>query len=201
MKSVITIDGPVASGKSTIARLLACSLGFFYLNSGLLYRSIAYVVLKDHLSCLPDDAQLQTYLDLERLTYTWTRDGQSQVAWDGHDITPLLKTPLIDACSSQLAERAIMRDFIFALQHRIAHTHSIVAEGRDLGSAVFPDATVKFFVTADATIRAQRWQGLQKKLGRQFTLDEAIASITQRDTRDCPGPSYCPTRSHYHRHF
>ena len=181
---IITIDGPVASGKSTVAHLLARKLGIKHLSSGLFYRAIAHVVLYKHPSCTLEDEQLGPYLNPDRFIYQWADDGQAHILYDHVDITSLLKTPTIDACAARLAERAIMRDFILIMQHTLAQHHSLVAEGRDLGSVVFPDATVKFFLTADLHVRAHRWQALQKKLGTELSVPEALDLVAQRDTRD-----------------
>jgi len=181
---IITIDGPVASGKSTVAHLLALRLGIKHLSSGLFYRAIAYMVLKHHPSCTLEDEQLHSYLQPDRFAYRWADEGQAHISYDHIDITSHLKTPIIDACAARLAERAIMRDFILLMQHTLAERHSLVAEGRDLGSVVFPNATVKFFLTADLAVRAHRWQALQKKLNVELTTQEAIDLITQRDKRD-----------------
>lgn len=181
---IITIDGPVASGKSTVAHLLARRLNIKHLSSGLFYRAVAYVVLHNHPSCTLEDEQLQPYLDPDRFTYRWTNNGQAYIAYDHVDITSQLKTPTIDACAARLAERAIMRDFILIMQHTLAQQYSLVAEGRDLGSVVFPHATVKFFLTADLQVRARRWQALQEKLGTELSMHEALDLVAQRDTRD-----------------
>ena len=181
---IITIDGPVASGKSTVAHLLAKKLGIKHLSSGLFYRSVAYIALQEHPSCNLHDEQLQRYLEPEHFMYQWTDTGQAYILYKHKNITPFLKTPAIDACAARLAERSCVRDFILLMQHTLAQTYSLIAEGRDLGSVVFPEATVKFFLTAELTVRAQRWQELQKNLGITLTVSQAIELISQRDTRD-----------------
>jgi cytidylate kinase len=185
---IITIDGPAASGKSSAARCLAQKLGFYYLYSGLLYRGCAYVLLKAGFTkkefARIDPGSVSTYYNVKRIRYLYTLNHGEQLFFDGADITAQLKTPKIDEASSLLAENPAIREAIRLVQQEYSATTNIVADGRDMGTAVFPHANVKFFLTASVEARAQRWQHAQATVGNNFTIEEATAILTERDHRD-----------------
>lgn len=185
---IITIDGPAASGKSSAARCLAQKLGFYYLYSGLLYRGCAYVLLKAGFTrkefARIDPGSVSTYYNVKRIRYLYTLNHGEQLFFDGVDITAHLKTPKIDEASSLLAENAAIREAIRLVQQEYSATSNIVADGRDMGTVVFPHAEVKFFLTASVEARAQRWQRAQDNVGNSFTIEEATAILTERDHRD-----------------
>jgi cytidylate kinase len=184
---IITIDGPTASGKSTIAAELAKKLHFYFLSSGILYRALAYLLIKDghsigsfaHLK----EKDLAPYFT-EKFSYSYSPEKGSIVLFNNEDITSHLKTKNIDTASSIIALNPIARQILLSLQHIIAHNYDIIVEGRDTGSVVFPNADLKFFITADAHERAKRWQKDQEKKGNKFTLDQALKEIQERDYRD-----------------
>jgi len=185
---IITIDGPAASGKSSAARCVAQKLGFYYLYSGLLYRACAYVLLKEgytkkkfaHLN----PTAVSTFYNVKRIRYLYSLNHGEQIFFDGRDITPYLKTPKVDEASSLLAENPAIREAIRLVQQEYSATSNIVADGRDMGTAVFPHADLKFFLTASVEVRAQRWQQDQTKRGNSFTLQEARELLIERDQRD-----------------
>lgn len=186
---IITIDGPVASGKTTAGRNLAKQLGFYYLYSGLLYRALAYLLVQH---CLYQDDELDNpkaedvnvYLDQKRFIYRYDDQFEERIYFDTQDITPHLKTSAIDSAASILSANKLVRDAITALQRELARHFDIVIDGRDAGSVVFPGADVKFFLTASVEERAKRWQNQQATQGLDFTIDEAIKKISTRDKRD-----------------
>jgi len=186
---IITIDGPTASGKSTIARLLAKKLGIYYLGTGLLFRGAAYLLL-EHKSYSEDDLlnpqkeDIVLYLDPERFIYKGDQSCDGKVFFDGTDLTPFLKTSCIDAAASILSMNRLVREALLRIGRACGATVDLVAEGRDVGSVVFPHAEVKFFLTADTSVRAERWKTQQEKKGNRFSLSEAIDNITARDKRD-----------------
>ena len=190
---VITIDGPVASGKSTIARLLAQELGFYYLYTGLLYRGLA-AILVTHYGY--DEAQLKhprkedldDLLTGNRFEYRY-EDGEPQIYFEGKAITGLLKTREVDNWSSISSADPAVRHAVLERQVSIGKLYNVVADGRDTGSVVFPDAVCKIFLTASLEVRAARWQSDQEKLGKLFSLDESMQIVAERDERD-------RTRSH-----
>ena len=170
---IITIDGPVASGKSTVARLLAKKLNYQYLNTGLMFRAVAYLLYIKN----------QT-LNLSELTYTYTPDTGAQMLYQDHNITPLLKTPEMDQLASQVATQPEVRTALLEYQQQLAQEHDVVAEGRDTGTVVFPNAEYMFFITASLAIRAERWQGFQHQKGNEYSLAESKEIIKERDSRD-----------------
>jgi CMP/dCMP kinase len=190
---IITIDGPTASGKSSVAQGLAKKLGFHCLSSGMLYRALAYILIEYFGYSLekvsnPNVQNIYAALDSRRFSYTIDIQGCGQVSFDGKDITPFLKSESISQASSIMATNKGVRDTLDALQRTLAQQFDIVTEGRDMGSVVFPHADVKFFLTASLDERARRWQDVQKKLGAVISLDEAKRQIQERDTRDRERP-------------
>lgn len=186
---VITFDGPSASGKSTVAQKVADTLGFYYLNTGFLYRALTYVLTyvyglsQDQLLDL-SQAQLDAVNFFSRLHYSYAPATGVVITYDDQVITPYLKDAAIDQLVSLISPQAVVRITMAALQRKIAHNHSCVAEGRDVGTVVFPHATYKFYITASLEVRAQRWQEMQKKFGYHFSLQEAQKEVAARDYKD-----------------
>ena len=187
---IVTIDGPVASGKSTLGRMIAKHLGYYYLYSGLLFRALAYLlvnkeVYKEDNLRNPHADDVGTYLDPERLLYHYDDQFQERIFFDGVDITPHLKSRFIDKMTSVLSTSKSVRKLIANLQRHIARKYDdIIVDGRDVGSVVFPDATVKFFLTAPLELRAERWRQQQTKIGNSFSREQAIKIVNERDKRD-----------------
>ncbi|MDR3646097.1 MAG: (d)CMP kinase [Candidatus Babeliales bacterium] len=172
---IITIDGPVASGKSFLARELANKLGFYYLNSGLLYRGLAFVIL--------NNPSLDIKTIISHLKYFY--DGHKEsIKYDDKDITPFLKTPQIDQASSIMSADPHVREILLDFQRNFAKQNDLVTDGRDCGSVVFENADVKIFLTASIKVRAKRWQHDQELKGNIYSQEECEAIITDRDKRD-----------------
>lgn len=186
---IITIDGPTASGKSTVGRLVAKKLGYYYLYTGLLYRALAYLLLKDHGYTLdtiadPDLALVDTLLDPKRLVYRYDADDRERIFFDGSDITSHLKGDRIGQGASIVSTNSEIREKLNALQRAIANDHNVVIDGRDSGSVVFPHAEHKFFLTASEDERAWRWKKQQEQRGEVVTLAQAKQFVNSRDARD-----------------
>lgn len=186
---IITIDGPVASGKSTIARMSAEHLDFYYLNTGLLYRAITYILLNLHDYTQKDLAAVKAEdiskcIDINRFFYSYTAREGSTIVYDNNDITGFLKDPLIDKSVSIISPQKAVREMLSNLQRSIAKDHDVVIEGRDVGSVVFPNADYKFFLTASLEVRAKRWQSYQVKKGNSYSLDQVKELVEQRDLND-----------------
>lgn len=187
---IITIDGPVASGKSSVALFLAHDLKFYYLYTGLLYRGVAYILAQHYRytpsmmhSPLPDD--LYDILHNHQFVYGYTVEEKGAfITFDKEDITPFLKTAAVDAWSSCISASLPVRQAILHLQVTIAEEYNIVADGRDMGTVVFPQAAHKFYLTADKEIRALRWQNDQRRRENNVSLQESIECIQDRDNRD-----------------
>jgi cytidylate kinase len=175
---IVTIDGPAGSGKSTAARGLAARLAFDYLDTGAMFRAVGLVLLNrgidptDHAAVEPVLAEI--LLDMP----------PGKVILDGRDVTAAIRAAAVAQTASKAAVIPAVRRFLAAEQRRIAEGRNIVCEGRDQGTAVFPDAPCKFFVTADPRARAERRFREILDKGEAATLDEVLAAQIERDTRD-----------------
>ena len=186
---IITIDGPVASGKSTVSRMLAQKLNYYYLCSGLLYRALGYLLINKYGYTLetvgsPKHEDIMHCFDPHKFLYQYAQDTQERIVFEGLDITAQLKERFMDKVASVVSVNEQVRTAVTQIQRDIASEHNIVTDGRDVGSVVFPHAEYKFFVTASAEVRAARWRKDQEKYGNHFSADEAVAIITDRDERD-----------------
>jgi cytidylate kinase len=183
---VITIDGPVASGKSSVAQELANRLNFYYLNTGLLYRSIAYILSTvKHKVLEVEPVQLLTIDDLsfvQDLIYEYS-NGKPHIFYDGQEITSALYAARMDQGASIVSACPAVRQALLSLQRSIAQKHDLVADGRDCGSVIFPQAEIKFFLTADVDVRAHRLHNDPRRNVTQ-TFDDIKTSLIQRDERD-----------------
>lgn len=186
---IITIDGPVASGKSTVSRILADKLELYYICSGLIYRAIAYLLVNRY-GYTPETLAHVRKEDLEqctspqRLQYNYDTLSQERIFFDHEDITAYLKDKFIDHITSMVSVDKNVRKAVTAIQRDIADDHDIVIDGRDVGSVVFPNAQLKFFITASVAVRAERWRKDQERYDNYVSADEAVALVTERDERD-----------------
>jgi len=180
---IIAIDGPAASGKGTIARQVAAALGFHYLDSGAVYRLAALAALRSGLSL--DDgpalARLAQGVHLEFLP-----DGR--VLLDGTDATEAIREEAVGQAASRVAVHAPLRDSLLQLQRRTCRTPGLVAEGRDMGTVVFPQARLKVFLTASAAARASRRHEQLRAQGQHPDLDTLVEDLRLRDERDAHRP-------------
>jgi len=184
---IVTIDGPTASGKSSVARDLAYHLSMYYLYSGLLYRGIAYLLWQSYgydYSMIANVRKEDLDACVASLSYVFSPARGALLYADSHDITSHLKLSYIDNLSSIVSINAQVRDTVYHLQHTIADTHDIVVDGRDTGTSVFPHATYKFYLTAHDAIRARRWQQDQYKRGKTYTFAESLQKLRARDHQD-----------------
>jgi CMP/dCMP kinase len=181
-KYVVTVDGPAGSGKSTVGRLLAQKLSYVYLDTGALYRAMALKVL---MASLPPDNR-EKIADLCGSTAIALRecDGATRIVLDGEDVTELIRTPEISMLASTISALPEVRDALLSVQRDSARDGGIVAEGRDMGTVVFPGADVKFFLTASAGERSRRrWLELRDR-GHKVSLEEVLREVVQRDRQD-----------------
>ncbi len=181
---VITIDGPTASGKGTITRLLAQRLGWRILDSGALYRLVA---LAAHKHSIPLDAAgslqpLAAHLDVEFAVDEGS--GEIVTLLEGEDVTQDLRSETCGNAASQVAQIARVREALLARQRAFREPPGLVADGRDMGTVVFPDAVLKIFLTASAEERASRRYNQLKDKGLGVTMRGLLDEIAERDTRD-----------------
>ncbi|HKW89670.1 MAG TPA: (d)CMP kinase [Candidatus Acidoferrales bacterium] len=181
-KLVIAIDGPVGSGKSTVARRVADLLGYTYIDSGAMYRAVALKALRQKVSL--DSARQLEALAAETRIDLRPADGHQRVLLDDEDVTVTIRTPEVSQAASRVAVIPGVRHVLVAEQRRAGREGGVVMEGRDIGSVVFPDAELKIFLTASDEIRAQRrWREHQQK-GDKIDLAKTLEEIHERDKRD-----------------
>jgi len=179
---IIAIDGPVGSGKSTLARRVAALLGYTYIDTGAMYRSVALKALRRQIS-LDDTTQL-TSLARETRIDLRAEDGTQRVFLDGEDVTVAIRTPEVAQAASKIAVVPALRKVLVAEQRRAGERGGVVMEGRDIGSVVFPDAQLKIFLTASPEIRAERrWREHQQK-GDAIDIARTLEEVRERDRRD-----------------
>ncbi len=175
---IITIDGPAGTGKSTTAKTLADRLGFEVLDTGAMYRAVALAVIRHRVE--PDDeAAIQPLLRETRVQV------QGPKVWlNDEDVTELIRDPEVSQAASRVASLPVVRRFLMELQRSAAKGRNIIAEGRDQGTVVFPEAQVKFFLTADPAERAERRRRELAARGVCRSIDDVLAEQNERDRRD-----------------
>jgi cytidylate kinase len=179
---IIAIDGPAGVGKSSVAKLLAARLGYLYLDTGALYRAIAWKVL--HKQVEPaDHARVAGLLETTSIHMQF-QNGSMQVVVDGRDVTGELRTPEVTSAASIVSAIPRVREWLLPVQREIGQRGSVVAEGRDIGTKVFPFAPLKFFLDADATVRAERRHRELVAAGHREALETTYQDLSGRDTRD-----------------
>jgi len=179
---IIAIDGPVGSGKSTLARRVAELMGYVYIDTGAMYRSIALKALRRGVAL--DAADSLTALASNTRIDLRAQDGGQQVLLDGEDVTSAIRTPEVAQAASKVAVVPGVRRVLVAEQRRAGGQGGVVMEGRDIGTVVFPDAELKIFLTASPETRAERrWREHQQK-GDAIDLARTLDEIRERDRRD-----------------
>jgi len=181
-KLIIAIDGPVGSGKSTVARRVADLLGYTHLDSGAMYRAVAWKALCDGIP-LDSPAELEALASRVRIDLV-PRGGKLHVILDGEDITDWIRTPEVSHAASLVAVVPGVRRPMVAEQRRAGAQGGVVMEGRDIGSVVFPHADLKIYLDASPEVRAgRRWRELQEK-GEASDPLMVLAEVRERDRRD-----------------
>jgi cytidylate kinase len=182
-KKIIAIDGPAGAGKSTVAQIVAQRLNYIYIDTGAMYRAIAWKVLQDGFA-VSDTAAI---IDIaQRITIKLTYiDGNTKVFVDESDVTVAIRHPDVSRMVPEVAQFATVREAMVHLQRKMAQQGGVVMDGRDIGSHVLPDADIKIFLTASIEERAQRrWRELTDK-GFSVSLQELTRDIAARDKKDC----------------
>lgn len=183
---IITIDGPVATGKSTLARQLAEQLGFIYFDTGAMYRALTYALMQAEVD-VDNEAQLLEFLKGFNI-HIRMRQGVVHYYVGEQDVTPEIRSQAVTSNVSRVSANAHVREKLVALQHELAKGVNAVFEGRDMGTVVFPNASLKIFLTGDVKIRAQRrLEELKRECpeeARKITLEQMQQQITERDRYD-----------------
>lgn len=178
----IAIDGPGGSGKSTIAKILAKKLHIAYLDTGAMYRAIAYYALEKGADVSKEETVLPLLNDMEMKV--WEENGVQQVSVNGINTTPFIRENRISMAASTVSKIPAVRLKLVELQRKIAEKTDCVMDGRDIGSYVLPNADYKFYMTADSLVRAQRRRKELLQKGQDIPLDVLLDEIEKRDTQD-----------------
>jgi CMP/dCMP kinase len=195
---IITIDGPAGTGKSSVARVLASRLGLDFLDTGAMYRAAAAIVL-DHNIPLTDEGRLVSTVRDADIRFDWSADPPRILAW-GRPLDRRIREPDVTAVVSRVASIKELRRLMVARQRQISEEHRrLVTEGRDQGTAVFPEALVKFYLDADPLVRARRRaEQIRESLGEMgaaLSEERLLRDIMDRDASDSSrqeGPLRCP---------
>ncbi len=188
---VIALDGPAGSGKSTTAKLLAARLGYMYLDTGAMYRALTYYAQK--LGVAPSDGMRLAKLASELHIEFETHEDVNRVYINGEDVTTQIRTPDVTRDVSEVSAHKGVREAMVAKQKEMGKNGSIVAEGRDTTTTVFPDADIKVYLDASIETRARRRLIDLAKLGLSTSLEDQIADIRRRDEYDA-GREHSPLR-------
>ena len=179
----VAIDGPAGAGKSTIARALAKELGFHYVDTGAIYRTLGYFF--DLIGIGPKDIDgITKYLDECVIEIEWDDDGSQHMFLNEIDVSNDIRTPEISKIASGVSAHKLVRDALLEMQRDVAKKNNVIMDGRDIGSVVLPRADVKFFLTASAEVRARRrFEEMQAK-GSKDTYERVLKEVNERDRAD-----------------
>lgn len=179
----IAIDGPAGAGKSTVARRLAKELGYYYVDTGAIYRTVAYFL--DLLGISPRDTDgVERYLDELTVAIEYDADGKQHMLMNGMDVTEDIRSQEISQKASLVSAQPSVREMLLDLQRDMAKRHDVVMDGRDIGTVVLPQADVKIFLTASAQVRARRRTDELAARGEQANYEKILREIEQRDDQD-----------------
>jgi CMP/dCMP kinase len=181
-KLIIAIDGPVGSGKSTVARRVAELMDYVYLDSGAMYRGVAWKALREHVP-LDAEERLKALASATRIDLL-SADGSLRVLVDGTDVTDQIRSAAVAQAASKVAVVAGVRAVLVAEQRRAARGGGVVMEGRDIGTVVLPDADLKIFLDASVEVRAERRRLEHAQKGESLEFSEVLEEVRQRDRRD-----------------
>ena len=186
-KYSIAIDGPAGAGKSTIAKALAKELGYHYVDTGAIYRTVAYFL--DLLGISPKDADgVERYIDELTVNIEYDEAGRQHMIMNGMDVTDEIRTQDISQKASLVSAHKVVRDMLLDMQRDVAKQHNVIMDGRDIGTVVLPKATVKIFLTASAEVRAQRRTEELLAKGQKADYAQTLKDIKQRDHQDMNRP-------------
>ncbi len=183
----IAIDGPAGAGKSTMAKRIAKELGYVYVDTGAIYRTVGYYVWLCGIGGRDVDG-VTRLIDEVNIAIEYPEDGLQHMILNGKDVTGEIRTPEMSSYASQVSAHKCVRDFLLDTQRELARTHNVVMDGRDIGTVVLPDAEVKIFLTASPEVRARRrYIELQEK-GVSDSYEKVLADMKQRDLQDSTRP-------------
>lgn len=178
----VAIDGPAGAGKSTIARAAAKQLGFVYVDTGALYRTIGFAAFRRKIDGMDTAGIIKMLPEISvHLEY---QDGVQAVFLDGEDVSSCIRTPQVSVYASQVSAIPEVRAYLLDLQRQMAQKQSVIMDGRDIGTVILPNAQVKIFLTASPEARAERRCAELREKGEQITVQEVLADMQARDEKD-----------------
>ena len=179
----IAIDGPAGAGKSTMAKRLAKELGYYYVDTGAIYRTVAYFL--DLLGVSPKDVDgVERYIDELTIEIEYDEDGKQHMIMNGMDVTGEIRTQDISQKASLVSAHAVVREVLLDMQRDVAKAHNVIMDGRDIGTVVLPKADVKIFLTASPEVRAKRRTEELLAKGQEAVYEVVLKEIQQRDYQD-----------------
>lgn len=182
-KISIAIDGPAGAGKSTIARRLAQELGYTYVDTGAIYRTVGYFM--DLWGVSPKDVDgIRRYIDELTVDIAYDDEGKQHMLMNGMDVTDDIRTPEVSKLASAVSAHKIVRDTMMDMQRDMAKRYNVVMDGRDIGTVVLPHAQVKIFLTASAEVRAERRYQEMLEKGEKADYKQVLKDIQDRDYQD-----------------
>ena len=179
----IAIDGPAGAGKSTIARAVAQQLGYVYIDTGAMYRALAWKAIGLGIRISEEPAQVCAFLPDTKLELAY-RDGEQYIFIDGQDVSQAIRTPEVSAGSSEIAVIPEVRAWLLDFQRDLASEHNCIMDGRDIGTKVLPDADLKIFLTATPEDRARRRYDELKLRGADISYRQVLLDMVARDKND-----------------
>ncbi len=179
----IAIDGPAGAGKSTMARRVAKELGYQYVDTGAIYRTVGYHMWLMGIG--PKDADgIRRLIDDVNIQIRYASDGAQHMILNGADVTDEIRTAQMAVYASGVSAQPVVRELLLDMQRELARTHDVVMDGRDIGTVVLPDADVKIFLTASDTVRAQRRFAELQASGEKTSFEQVLRELRARDQQD-----------------
>lgn len=184
MKQIsVAIDGPSGAGKSTLARQAAQALGFLYVDTGAIYRTVALACSRNGVSPQHPEQVAALLPDL-KIDLDYGADGVQRMLLNGEDVSDQIRTPEISMLTSAVSALPEVRSFLLEKQRELARTRNVIMDGRDIGTVVLPQATVKIYLTADAEARAQRRCAELREKGMDVSFEDVLRDVRERDEND-----------------
>lgn len=183
MSVAIAIDGPAGAGKSTIAKAASKQLGFIYVDTGALYRTIGLAATRNNIEPVPSD-EVDKLLSEIKVELTFNKDNEQIVLLNGEDVSSLIRTPQASMMASSISAVPSVRAYLLDLQRDIAKTNNVLMDGRDIGTVVLPNAQVKIFLTASPQERAKRRYDELKLKGMDVSYESILDDVIKRDYQD-----------------
>lgn len=179
----VAVDGPAGAGKSSVARIVSKELGYLYIDTGAMYRTLAYKAIKNGIDIKNDDKAVLSMLEDTEMNIRYI-DGEQRMLIDGEDVTAFIRTPEVSAGASDIAAIPEVRTWLLDCQRDLAYNNNCIMDGRDIGTNILPNAQVKIFLTASVEARAKRRYDELIQNGQDVTYEKIKEDIIKRDKND-----------------